>query len=201
MDFNDAELAALAAGLPCIGVFFRLDLEPEPVRLWLGFGDIKPGINVFDDAGALYQGLGVLQDVPAINQLINGAAERVEFSLSGVSGPVQEIASGDDADSVKGRPVTVGFGLFGPDWAMLGPVHWCAYYVADYLAGSQTVDDETSQIVNVITLSCGTRFTGRRRPSYAYFSDKDQQARHPGDKSCSLVPNYAHGFNKIWPVF
>jgi hypothetical protein len=202
MNFNDAELAALDSGVVPIGVFFRLDVAPEPVRLWLGFGDIRPGVNIYDPDGmALYRGLGELQNIPAIRQLLNGAAERVEFSLSGVGGELHAIASGGDSEAVKGRPVTLGFGLMDERWALLGVLHWCAYYVADYLGGSQTVDDATSEVVNVITLSCGTRFTGRRRPGYAYFSDQDQQARFPGDLFCSLAPNYAHGFNKTWPVF
>ncbi|MET3991680.1 hypothetical protein ABID65_003320 [Bradyrhizobium sp. S3.9.2] len=203
MNFNDAELAVLASGVVRIGVFFRLDVEPEPVRLWLGFGDIEPGVDIFDPAGARYRGLGQLTNVPAFRQLLNGAAERVEFAMSGVSGDVFEkaITSGDE-DAVKGRPATVGFGLFGDRWdSLLGGLHWCAYYVADYLVLSQTEADGEGNGMRSVALSCSTRFTGRRRPSLAYFTDQDQQARHPGDLSCSLTPQYAHGFNKTWPVF
>ncbi|BAL76010.1 hypothetical protein [Bradyrhizobium cosmicum] len=202
MNFSDAELAALESGVHNIGIFFRLDIEPEPVRLWLGFGDIKPGADVFDPAGGLYRGLGELKDVPAFKQLLNGAAERVEFTLSGVSGQMLDLASGDDAEAVKGRPVTLGFALMNERWALIGGLHWCAFYVADYLGGQQpATDDLTAVPVSTISLSCGTRFTGRRRPSYGYLSDKDQQARHPGDLSCSLILNYAHGFTKIFPVY
>ncbi|MET4197291.1 hypothetical protein ABIA95_000168 [Bradyrhizobium sp. LA8.1] len=201
MDFNEAELEALDSGVFRIGVFFQLQVDPDPVRLWLGFGNIRPGVNVYDPDGALYKGLGELQNVPAIKQLMNGAAERVEFVVSGVSGDLQEIASGNDAEEVKGRPALVGFALMGADWSMIGPVHWCAYYVADYMGGSLSVDDQSSQQISQISLSCGTRFTGRRRPAFAYWSDPDQQARFPGDKFCSIAKSYAHGFNKTWPVF
>lgn len=200
MNFSDLELAALASGVVRIGIFFRLDVAPDPVRLWLGFGNIAPGSDVLDPGGALYQGLGELRDVPAFKQLLNGTAERVEFTVSGVSGRLLEIASGGDSEAIKGRAVTLGFGLFGSSWsALLGGVHWCAYFVADYLQISQSAGE--GDVVRAITLSCGTRFTGRRRPSYAYFSDQDQQARFPGDLACSLTKNYAHGFNKTWPVF
>lgn len=203
MDFNDAELAALDSGIVKIGIFFRLDVDPDPVRLWLGYGAIEPGTNVLDtESGATYLGMGELQNVPAIKQLINGAAERVEFALSGVSGEVLAIASGNDADEIKGASATVGFGLFGATWSdLLGALHWCGFYVADYLEREQQLADVGDAIIRTITLSCGSRFTGRRRPSFSYFTDQDQQARHPGDQSCSLTTDYAHGFSKKWPVF
>lgn len=203
MDFNDDELAALASGIVRKGIFFRLDIEPDPVRLWLGYGAIEPGVNVYDtEAGATYLGMGELQNVPAVKQLINGAAERVEFTLSGVSGAVLAAANGGDAEAIKGAPATIGFGLFGSTWSqLLGGVHWCGFYVADYLERQQAPADIGGQIVRTVTLSCGSRFTGRRRPAFSYFTDQDQQARHPGDLSCSLTPNYAHGFTKKWPTF
>jgi hypothetical protein len=198
--FNDDELAALAGDTHNIGVFFRLGTTP-PVRIWLGFGAIEPGVNVFDPEGAQYLGYGEIRDVPEWSQLINGAAERVEFTISGVSGGVLTIASGDDAEQVKGKPATVGFALMNARWALLGPVHWLAYYVADFLGGDQPVASPTSSVTRTLTLSCGTRFTGRRRPSFSYFSDADQQARFPGDAFCSLAASYAHGYNKNWPTF
>lgn len=200
MDLSDDELAALESGLYRIGVFFRLDTDPV-VRLWLGFGKIEPGVNAYDVSGAVYNGFGEIQNVPAFSQLLNGAADRVEFQLSGVSGDVLAIAAAGDADEVKGKQTAVGFALMGPNWALLGGIHWCAYYVADFLAIEQQPTDASGNIVRTIALSCGTRFTGRRRPSLSYFSDADQQTRFPGDLFCSLVGNYAHGFNKTWPTF
>jgi hypothetical protein len=199
--FNDVELAALESGMQRIGIFFRLDTSPVVVRLWLGFGDIQPGVNVYDLTGAEYRGLGEITNVPAFKQLLNGAAERVEFTLSGVSGKVLQIASDDDAEEVKGRRTAVGFALMDRTWAMIGVVHWCAYYVADFLSVQQSAADPMAPIVRTIALSCSTRFTGRRRPSLSYFSDQDQQRRYPGDLFCNLAGRYAHGFNKAWPQF
>lgn len=202
MILNAAELAALESGAYRIAIFFRLDVVP-PVRLWLGIGAIEPGANTFDYAGATYYGFGELADVPSVNQLINGRAERVEFTLSGVSGKMLQIASGGDADQVKGVDVVTGFALIAPDWqSLLGPVKWCAAYVADYLALDQTVtDDPAIPISRTIRLSCGSLMTGRRRPGLAYFTDQDQRARFPGDRFCERTPLYASGFNKAWPTF
>lgn len=201
MNFSDLELAALVSDSHNIGIFFRLSVEPEPVRIWLGFGAIEPGVNVFDGSGARYLGFGEMQEIPNISQLLNGAAERVEFTLSGVSGDILTIASGDDAEQVKGKAATVGFALMGADWQLLGPVHWLAYYVADFLAGNQPPAGAAAPITRTLTLSCGTRFTGRRRPSFSYYSDADHQARFPGDTFCNFTGKYAHGFSKKWPIF
>ena len=200
MTLTDDELTALDADRVNIGIFFRLETDPV-VRIWLGFGPINPGVNVLDTEGAEYNGFGELSEVPNFNQLLNGSAERVDFTLSGVSGDLLTIASGDDAQQVKGKRVTVGFALMDSDWSLIGSVHWCALYIADYLSIDQQPSGVGEDPVRTISLSCGSRFTGRRRPSFSYFSDQDQVARFPGDRFCSLVSLYAHGFNKQWPTF
>lgn len=201
MNLNDAELAVLESGMQRIGVFFRLDVDPV-VRIWLGAGNIQPGVNAYDLTGAEYNGFGAIQDVPAFKQLINGTAERVEFSISGVSGKVLEIASGGDSEQVKGKRVAVGFAIMDEAWALLGAVKWCANYTADFLAIHQVVPDDPMQsVVRTVTLSCGTLLTSRRRPALSYLSDQDQQARYTGDLFCQRAPVYANGFTKTWPRF
>lgn len=201
MNLNNAELAVLKSGMQRIGVFFRLDTDPV-VRLWLGIGKIEPGVNTLDLTGATYRGFGELPSVPEFNQMINGAANRVEFVLSGVSGDVLAIASGDDAEDVKGKDVAVGVAIMGSNWELLGAIKWFGNYTADYLAVEQPASDNPEDpIVRTVKLSCGSLMTGRRRASFSYLSNQDQQARYTGDLFCSLVPLYAHGFNKAWPIF
>jgi len=201
MILNGAELAALASGAYRIGVFFRLETDPM-VRLWLGAGNIAPGINAYDLTGALYNGFGAIQNVPAFKQLINGKAERVDFTVSGVSGEILGIASGGDSEQVKGKRAAVGFALMDTGWSLLGAVKWCANYTADYLAIQQPVtDDPMAPTVRTVTLSCGTLMTGRRRPSFAYFTNQDQAGRYHGDRFCERTAIYATGFSKAWPTF
>lgn len=200
MMLNDAELAVLESGLQRIGIFFRLATDPV-VRLWLGVGNIEPGVNVLDETGSTYRGFGEITDVPEMNQMINGAAQRVEFSLSGVSGEVMAVASANDAEEVKGKLASVGLGIFDQDWSLLGPIRWVANYTADFLSVQQSASEDPQTIVRTVSLSCGSLMTGRRRPGRSYFTDQDQQSRYPGDMFCSLVGRYAHGFNKAWPQF
>lgn len=199
--FNAAELAVLESGTQRIGYFWRLDIDPV-VRLWLGVGDIRPGVNIYDADGSVYKGLGQITALPPFKQLTNGAAERITFVLSGVSGKVLQAAASGHPEQVKGKRVASGFAIMGQDWSLLGPVRWPANYTADYLSIEQDVVESPSDpVVRSVSLSCGTLLTGRRRPGYAYFSNQDQQARFPGDRFCERTPVYGNGFNKAWPIF
>jgi len=201
MIFNDAEIAVLQSDVQNIAAFFRLETDPV-VRLWLGFGNIFATATVLDPSGAEYAGFGEIVGLPEFTQMVNGAAERVEFILSGVDGPVLQVAANNDADSVKGRRVSVGIGIFGADWQLLGAPHWMANYRADLLTIERPpVAAPGDRIVGTIKLSCGTLLTSRRRPNFSYFSNQDQQARSPGDNFCEFTPRYANNFNKKWPTF
>lgn len=202
MNLSQAELAALSSNSVRVGVFFRLETDPV-VRLWLGVGPFETTQpDVLDAAGASYNGFGEISDIPELSQLINGTAERVEFTISGVSGHILKIASGGDAQQVKGKRASVGFAIFDSDWQLLGPIKWIRTYVCDFLSIQQALTDDPAQpIVRTITLSCGSLLTARRRPSLSYFTNQDQQARHPGDSFCERTPVYANQFNKEWPRF
>jgi len=201
MIFNDAEIAALQSDVQNIAAFFRLETDPV-VRLWLGFGNIFATATVLDPSGAEYTGFGEIVGLPEFTQMVNGAAERVEFILSGVDGPVLQVAANNDADSVKGKRVSVGVGIFGADWQLLGAPHWMANYRADLLTIERPpVANPGDRRVGIIKLSCGTLLTSRRRPNFSYFSNQDQQARSPGDTFCEFTPRYANNFNKKWPTF
>lgn len=201
MNLSVDEIAALESGAIRVGIFFRMETDPV-IRLWLGFGDIKPGTNALDTDGQTYAGMGVIKEVPSLKHLINGRADRVDFTVSGVSGELLEIASGGDAQQIKGKRVSVGFAIMSPGWGLLGSIKWVANLTADYLAIKQgTSEDPKAPIVRTVTLSCGSLMTARRRPTYSYFTHQDQVARYPGDMFCERTPAYANGFNKTWPTF
>jgi hypothetical protein len=197
MDFNADEIAALDADAQRIGVFFRLEVDPV-LRLWLGLGPCEPGVNTLDPVGATYLGAGKLLNVSDFDHLINGAAQRVEFALSGVSDDVQAQLT-VAANTVRDRPVALGLGIMGPDWQLLGAVRWCWRGYGDYLSADRT--SEGAEAVQTVTLSAGTLMTGRRRGRNAYFTDQDQQRRSPGDRFCERTGLYREEVRKVWPRF
>jgi hypothetical protein len=138
MNLSSVELVALAGNSARIGVFFRLETDPV-VRLWLGVGPFETTQpDVLDAIGAKYNGFGEIADLPALKQMVNGSAQRVDFTISGVTGDILQVASGGDAQQVKGKRVSVGFAVMDENRSLLGSIKWAQNYTADYLAIQQT---------------------------------------------------------------
>jgi hypothetical protein len=205
-----AERRELRAGLPRFGVFFHLAAAP-PVRLWLGVGAIRPGVNAVDAAaGAVYRGWGEIVDVEAIQHLFDGTASRLAFTLSDVPSRVfaaiaPEIAAQQAA--IQGRTVHVGWCAMGADWDMLGPIHWEWFGFADLIRVRHAApEDAAAPAVWSVSLSCGDWLTGNRRPGLSFMSDPDQRARaarlNPTadpDRFFDRVGLYSAGVEKPWP--
>lgn len=199
MTFTDAEIDALHDGAPRIGLFLRLEVDPV-LRCWLGVGSIDVGFDVLDAGGATYRGFGQMLNLPVFQQLINGAAERVELKLSGGDDGILALAN--FSGEVKGKRCDIGFALFDEAWALLGSIHWCRHYVADFLAMEVSpASDPDQQTTKTATLSIGSLMTGRRRRGLSYFNNQDQQARSPTDLFCERVAKYSVLAQKLWPKF
>jgi len=191
---------AIAEGLIRPAVLVFIDAT-TPIRTWFGgFGPKVVPADGVDAAGGTYQGLGWLVGMPALSQLINGVAERVDFTLSGV--PAEVIALADaDAASIRGAPVHVGLYMLGSDWQAYAPVEWLWEGEADVAKISRTasIDEQgNQQIVRTVGLSVGTAFTGRRRPKATYWTHAHQSEFSPGDLFCVRTPIYAQGKSLKW---
>lgn len=198
LTLNQDEIDAIDSSTQKIGIFFRLATAPV-VRLWLGVGPCRAGVNALDTDGAIYRGFGELTDVPEVQQLINGVADRVQFQVSGVSQETLRLASAEALD-VQGAQVALGLGIFGASWQLLGSVKWIFRGRADVV--TLNIDDSGEEgITRSVALSVGSLFTGRRRRGLSYLTDHDQQTRHSGDKFCERTALYSEESSKVWPRF
>jgi hypothetical protein len=198
LGWDDAALAQIAGSRPLPGILFRMSTDPI-IRLWAGVGDFTiPTDLVETESGVIYSGAGELLDLPTVSQLINGIAERVAFSISGVSvtAPLASMASGLAAD-VRDRSVNLGICALDNNFQRLSPVAWLWEGQSDSLI----VDRGAGQdgVIRRLTLSVGSIMTGRRRPSIAYFTDPDQKLRSPDDRFFDRVKLYEAGSTKVWP--
>ena len=165
-------------------LLIRIATDP-PARLWSGGGPLYlPADAIETTDAALYLGGGELLDgMTDVQQLINGTADRIDLSVSGVAAATQKLAV-EEADDVKGARVDVGVVVFDDEWQVLS-VTWAARYRADKLSVTRQEASRT------ITLSMGSDDTGRSSAPQAYWTHSDQQRRSPGD----MIFDHVSGIN------
>lgn len=193
-------LAQLEGGSVRLGVLLRIETSPV-IRLWTGtVRDLAISADAVESTdGAIYQSMGLLTDVPTFNQILNGEAERVVFGLSGtaVTGEVASIASSSAAD-IRSVRVNLGFLVFDANWTIISPTAWPWEGVADSLSVDRTGDALNPS--RTLKLSCGSLFTGRRRPDIGYWTDPDQKKRSPTDDFLDQTSRYYAGTTVVWPI-
>lgn len=164
---------------------FEMMCDP-PARLWSGAGSSPP------IEGDTYLGGGeLLEGLPEIQQLINGTAQRVEFTASGVDQETIRLALEDRA-SVNGALVKIGtIGLddhnqiFGsPDWEWEGE----ADIVTVDRAGTDSGD-----VTRSVTLSVSSNDSSRSKLQLTFFTDADQRKRSATDSFFSHVGGITQG--------
>lgn len=174
----------------------KIDHPDEPARIWSGVGDLEIPADIVETGPGpfVYLGAGQLLTVPDFQQLINGVAERVEFTVSGVDEETVRLAL-EDAPGVKNAGVYVGRADFDSDWQLIG-VEWEATFRADFL----TVDSDAGNGLRVrtIKLSVGTDDTGRSYAPATYFTDADQRLRSPTDEIFDHVALLNRGTSRVF---
>lgn len=168
-----------------------------PVRAWTGVGPFEHPGDAVDTGGGTYLGLGEMQDVPALQQLVNGVASRVELSLSGVDARIVELADSEAAD-VRSKIVSLGLQFFGADWQPLGDTLWIWDGEADVIR-TDTVSEPGFGRVRTVTLSIGSLTTGRRRPVLSHFTRAQQRRRSADDAFCDRTALYSQDSELAWP--
>lgn len=198
MILTAAELAALDAGSCNFGAFFRLETDPV-VALWLGFGDIKPGVDTYDPGGTqIYKGFGTLMGVPAFQQLIGGKAESLDLNLNSFDPNIVALAM-SDADSVKLKPCRLGTAIMDHLWNLVGPIRWPFNGTAQFIKiRVQPAGSPGDATLKTVSLRVASQFSGVGRRGASYWTQYDQDRRSPGDRFCERASSTTD-FEKVWP--
>jgi hypothetical protein len=194
--WDAAAQAQLEKGIVRPVVFFRM-ATPTPLRLWSGAGPFAVPSDTVEPGGATYEGVGDLVGLPAVQQLINGQADRVQFALSGATAEMLAMADEEAAD-IRAAEVRLGFCALDAAWQPLAPVVWLWSGEADSIEVQRTAA-EGGEVARTMSLSVGSIFTGRRRASPSYYSDAEQRRRSADDRFCERVSIYSAGSTKDWP--
>jgi hypothetical protein len=150
------------------------------------------------DPSQIYKGVGILTGLPALRQIVDGSAERLDFKFSAAAAVPQSWVDDPESD-ISGADVNVGLVFFGDDWSMLRqpdgspPVSWLWHGRADVASWVYEGGKES------IALSCGSEFTDRGRAGMRFWTQASHQSRHPGDNFCKLVVGYTVTRMVKWP--
>ena len=195
MIFSPEQIAALKRGGKRVAVFYRLD-TPEKVRLWSGVGDFKlPADAVETTDQARYRGVGLV-DLPSIDMAINGKASRVEFGFSGVDEEIAQLAD-SEAPLVQGREVRLGILPLDEDWQPVWPVRRLFRGEADMPKSKRA--SSKAGVSYTVSVSVGSRFTGRRQGREMLYTPTDQALDVSGDQAFDNVSALNEGTEKKWP--
>jgi hypothetical protein len=177
---------------------FRLEANP-PAYLWSGVGDLDvPGDALVGSATTRYSGIGTLTGIPVLQNLINGTADRAEFTLSGVDALAMQYAH-EDSGTIPGSIVRIGSVPLGDDGQVAGPTDWEWEGVADTIAVSSQGQDGGGRVRSV-TISVGTATVARSTASLSSFTDAIQRQLFPTDAFFSHIAGINAGTSRRFGV-
>jgi len=160
-------------------------LGSDPVSyLWTGVPKLRTPADDVDPSGAEWLGAGDLLRLPTLKLLINGIAQRVDFSLSGVSMEALRLALADK-ETVQGASLRIGRVDFDDDFQIVGSIHWEWIGIADVLSVESSGSENGRQ--RSITISAASSDTLRSNPNLSFFTAADQRKRSPDDQFCDFV--------------
>lgn len=164
---------------------FELD-TPDPVYMWTGNGQLEHD-------GKVYLGGGGIINLPDIRQLINGAADRLDISISGVNDEAIRLID-EDRITIPQSDARIGRIHFDTDWQVTGDIEWLWYGVADHIR----MNSANGQNGRIRTVSIGfaSADTRRSNPQIAFFTDADQRKRSPDDAFFSHVGQISAGITR-----
>lgn len=198
---SEDDAAVFGAAQARVSVFLLIKMNTGPwLRLWSGVGKHEMAANNIDTEGGVYLGTGELIGLPVVSQLINGVAERVEFTLSGVDATTLALVD-EGASDVRSAATHLGLVAFDDDLQAATSAVWVWEGEADVPRVSRQSSGDGGQFdtVRTVSLSVGSVFTGRRRPHHAYITQADQRARSPTDAGMDRTGIYNLGTTRKWP--
>lgn len=180
-------------------VFLRIATNPV-ARAWSGVGGFALPADAVETDGGRYLGVGWMQNLPALEVLLNGAAESVTFTLSGVDD--RTVALVDATDGVRGVAAHLGVMFYGPRWTRT-PVQWFRRWRVDMVGTREiavTSDDMDAEALSMsASVTLGSSRTSRRVGQPALWTHAEQNRLHPGDNSLSLVGRMTADATRPWP--
>ena len=138
--------------------------------------------------------MGQYGSVDGLSAQSDLAAVKLSFKLSGVDRELVTLAK-QSAETVKGRPCTVYAQFFDEEWQTLDAPLPLQSAIMDQMSYEATGPDQRN-----ITLTAEGLFAARGSAPFAMYTDRDQQARFPGDLALKDISSLIYRV-VTWPDY
>jgi len=182
-DFFTAEqIAVLSAGTVRCDFLVKFEFVSDTVYVWNGNTELTVDGNTY----LPMRGYG---QIDGLGYAGGTTSESVTLSLDGLPGKAIDLlaialAETPEADQ---QMVTISLQLFSDDWQPTGvpiPVFRGFMQPLKISRGAMQGDDGATQSISITAENI---FFNRSRPPHGRYTDRDQQARSPGDKFFGFV--------------
>lgn len=182
--FSSEQVAQLSGAVVRLDFLVEFQFASGTKRVWSGNQALTAGGHEWLPT----RGAGTID---GLSGMTGTAAETVTFTLSGIpneqAGLLAEALAGSD-DTAQ-QLVIVYLHLFGEDWQPLGsPIGiWWGFMQPPQVSRSEMIGVEGA--VQSVKMSAENAFFNRSRPPFGRYTDRDQQARSPGDLFLQFTPH------------
>ena len=189
--FPDTIAAKLSGREVGMALLTHADFREVERRWWAGFGTLRAG-------GQDWIGVGDMIAIDGLAQPVGTNAPKTTFTLSGVDATIVQMAR-QASDRVKDRRIRCFIQFF----EIVGPEEWKPLD-APYAIWSGLMDQmsytASGHSQRTVSLTAESLWVNRKRPPYGFFTDRDQNARFPGDRGLEQVVNLVQKTIR-WPVY
>lgn len=180
--FTPTQLALLTASRVYVSLLVKFDFASGAEYAWNGYTELTVGGNTY----LPMRGMG---QVEGLGLSGSGANDSVTVSVDGL--PDQALGflakALEDTPLIDQQLLTVSLQLFDSDWQTVGLPIPIFFGFMQPPKVSRTEMQGTEGAVQSIQIVAENAFFNRSRPPYGRYTDRDQQARSPGDKFLGFV--------------
>ncbi|MBO9194322.1 hypothetical protein J5277_09415 [Rhizobium sp. 16-449-1b] len=182
-----------------LGLFLRIDTDPA-LHLWFGVNDIPAGFDSIDPNGTVYLGGGRLLGVPTLEVLVNGTADSVEFTLSGID-PSTASKTLDSLPPLRGAAVQMGLTTLDQYYQPMSSIIPVWTGTASHVSESSQAVPSGESVTLTLSLAVVSGEATRSRAARSLWSAPHQKAISPTDRFCDGTARLARGVQPAWPNF
>lgn len=189
--FSAADKARLAESTVRGAFLVKMDFVSGAKYAWNGNTELEIGGNTYIP---LY-GLGRIEGITFSREPVS---DRFTISVEGLPAKTSTEPGSDlnilalalsETDEVEGQLATVSLQLFDADWQPAGsPVPFAIGFMRKPRVTRTRIQGADGPVQS-IAIGCENIFFNRALPPAGRYTDRDQQARYPGDLICQFQPD------------